>query len=145
MLIVAACLLAVLTVPLAGGKLMRLADLELRRGWTVGAAIGIRVLVITVFPAQAGSLGEPIHLATYFLAGLFLWSNRHVPGLWLIGGGAALNFAAIAANGGVMPASEAALDAAGMVHDKGSAFANSAAVDDARLAMLGDIFAVPEA
>jgi hypothetical protein len=144
-LIVFACLLAVLTVPLAGGRLLRLADLELRAAWTVGAAIAIQVLVISVFPAQAGSFGQPIHLATYGLAGWFLWANRHISGLWLVGGGALMNFAAIVANGGVMPASQSALDASGLAHDKGEAFANSAAVPDAKLAPLGDVFAVPEA
>jgi hypothetical protein len=143
LLLVVVCLLCLLTVPLARGSLLRLADVELHARWTVLAAIVIQVLVITVFPAQAGSLGEPVHLATYALAAAFLWRNQSLPGLWIIGLGAAMNLSAITANGGVMPATPGALDAAGMVHDKGSAFANSAAVDDPRLAFLGDVFAVP--
>lgn len=34
---------------------------------------------------------------------LFAWQNRNLPGLWLLGLGAALNFAVITLNGGFMP------------------------------------------
>jgi hypothetical protein len=42
-----------------------------------------------------------------------------------------------------MPASAAALARAGMPPDKGAQFANSAAIADAKLSWLGDVFAVP--
>jgi hypothetical protein len=59
----------------------------------------------------------------------------------LISAGGALNLIAIVANGGVMPASEAALRRAGL--DAEAGFSNSAHVADARVAWLGDVFAVP--
>ena len=50
--------------------------------------------------------------------------------------------AAIAANGGVMPADPDALAAAG-VHQEAGDFANSTAVAHPHLSFLGDVFAVP--
>jgi len=56
--------------------------------------------------------------------------------------GAALNLLAITANGGVIPASPAALAMAGLPVDE-PGFQSSTAVDDPRLAFLGDVFAIP--
>jgi hypothetical protein len=75
------------------------------------------------------------------MAGWFALANRHLPGLPLIAMGGALNLAAIVANGGVMPASAAALRLAGLPAEAG--FSNSAHVADANLAWLGDVFAIP--
>jgi MFS family permease len=62
--------------------------------------------------------------------------------MWLIALGGAMNLVAIAANGGVIPASPAALLTAG--RGLGTAgFRNSAALADPNLAFLGDIFALP--
>ena len=52
------------------------------------------------------------------------------------------NLAAIVANGGVMPASGDALEAAGLVTDV-EQFTNSGVVADPNLLFLGDVFAVP--
>jgi MFS family permease len=134
---------AVLTVPMAGGNLWRLADVRLRGQWLVAVALAAQVLFITILPGRLEGVHAPVHLFTYALAAAFVWANRAIAGVWLMGIGAAANFAAIAANGGVMPASEEALADAGMVADKGEAFANSAAVEGARLAPLGDVFAIP--
>ena len=73
---------------------------------------------------------------------MFLLANRRVPGMALVGLGAALNLLAIVANGGVMPASAEALAAAGLPAG-GPGFQNSGVVADPRLAFLGDIFAIP--
>ncbi len=73
---------------------------------------------------------------------MFVYANRHLPNLWVAVTGGAANLAAIAANGGEMPASRTALVAAGkpVVHQ---GFVNSAPVTHARLAFLGDIFSIP--
>ncbi len=63
-------------------------------------------------------------------------------GTLVIGAGGLLNLTAIAANGGVMPASPAALKASGW-HPSPGHFANSAAVDHPRLGFIGDVFATP--
>ena len=56
---------------------------------------------------------------------------------------ALLNFIAIAANGGVMPARAGALRAAGLDASSGD-FANSDLVHNAHVGFLGDVFAIPD-
>ena len=149
MLLAVAIAAAAATVPVAGGRLGRLAELRLRRTWLVAAAVALQVAIsplgAAIVPAEAAPV---LHVASYVLLGAFVVANRRVPGLALIGLGGAANFAAIAANGGVMPASRSALAAAGLLgpgatHDEGGRFLNSAPVPDARLPFLGDVLAVP--
>lgn len=142
MLIGTALLLCILSVPLSGGRLSALAQLEFRHGWLAVAALVVQVLIISVVPAGGGGLSEEIHLATYGLLGAFLVVNRHLPGLLAIALGGGLNFAAIATNGGVMPADPDAIAAAGIPQDP-SEFANSAPADGAPLGFLGDVFHTP--
>lgn len=144
MILIAGFLLVLASVPLAGGRFSRLRSLHLRWAPAVLAALAVQVLVINVVPdALPLGVAALVHLATYGMAVAFLVVNRHVTGLWLIGLGGMMNLAAIASNGGVMPASRQALESAGMATSQ-SGFTNSTAVDDARLAFLGDVFAVPE-
>jgi hypothetical protein len=142
MLIGAALLLCILSVPLLGGRLQALAELEFRRGGFAVAALLIQVVIISILPGDAWGLSEEIHLATYFMLGAFLIANRHIPGLLVVALGGALNFAAIATNGGVMPADPDAIEAAGISHKAGD-FINSAATSDAPLGFLGDVFHTP--
>lgn len=142
MLIGAALLLCILSVPLLGGRLQALAELEFRRGGFAVAALLIQIVIISILPGNAWGLSKEIHLATYLLLGLFLVANRHIPGLLVIALGGALNFAAIATNGGVMPADPEAIEAAGIAHKAGD-FTNSAATSDAPLGFLGDVFHTP--
>ena len=142
MLLQALLALCLVTVPLAGGRLVRLADLRPRRPWAVFAALGLQAVFIAVDLPPGGWLGPTLHLASYGLAAVFVVSNRRVPGLALLALGAAMNVAAIAANGGVMPASARALRAAGL--GATGEYENSAALDHPRLAFLGDVSAWPE-
>lgn len=130
------------TVPLAGGNLMRLADVQFRAPWLVIVAIGAQILIISVVPDLAPSLFRAIHLLTYVLVAAFVVANRRLPGLVVVGVGGALNLLAITANGGVMPASAAATRQAGLTLEP-KEFENSAPVDGARLQFLGDIWATP--
>ena len=68
--------------------------------------------------------------------------NLRLRGMWVVGLGGLLNFIAIAANGGVMPASSSALRDAGR-RVTSSSFENSTTVRGARLSFLGDVFAMP--
>lgn len=132
----------VISVPLTGGRLTRLGTVQLRRLELVAAAIVVQVVVLEVLHRSAPPAAlAALHLGTYLLGGLFVLVNRSVPGLWLLGVGAVANFAAIAANGGVMPASVAAMSRAGLSETPD--FANSASLEGARLALLGDVFAIP--
>jgi MFS family permease len=127
----------------AGGSLRRLAHLELRATWTVFAALAAQLLVLGVLDERATDLHGAAHVATYGLTAGFLWANRRLRGLWLVAVGAGANLAAIVANGGVMPASPSALATAGLEPGRAGGFANSAAVVDADLALLGDVLAIP--
>jgi hypothetical protein len=135
-------LLAVATVPLAGGHLSRLLDLPIRGLWLVIGALVVQVVVISVVPDAPDDLLTVLHLLTYVAALGFVAMNLQLRAMWVVGLGGLLNFVAIAANGGVMPASRTALRAAGRSVEAGR-FENSAAVRDARLSFLGDVFAMP--
>ena len=142
MLIGAALLLCILSVPLLGGRLQALGELEFRRGGYAVAALVIQIVIISILRVDVWGLSEEIHLATYFLLGAFLIANRHIPGLLVIALGGALNFAAIASNGGVMPADPDALRAIGR-SPASDEFINSTALDHPKLAFLGDIIPTP--
>jgi hypothetical protein len=133
-------LAAVLTVPLARGRLTALADIRLRRPWLVIAGIGVQIVILEIVPAGAAGLHEGVHLFSYALLGAFAWSNRQIAGVPVIMLGGALNFIAIAANGGVMPA-----DPDLATHVSGAeGFINAGAVEHARLLFLGDVVATPD-
>jgi hypothetical protein len=132
----------VLTVPLGGGRLGRLESVRIRWVPLAVAAFAVQVMLVTVVPDGDTDLHRILHLATYALAAACLLRNLDVRFVWLVGVGGLLNLVAIAANGGVMPASSGALDRAGLEAQSGD-FANSDLVDDAHVAFLGDVFAVP--
>ena len=144
MLMAAVVVLSVLTVPLAGGSLRALAELRLRHTWAILTALFIQVAITTFLSGGPKPLFQVAHVVSYVLGGLFLVSNRRLPGIWLITLGAALNVLAILANGGVMPGDAGALRMAGKPVSSGD-FENSAVLAHPRLGFLGDIFAVPSA
>lgn len=119
-----------------------LEQVRLRWVWLVALAFAIQVLIVTVVPEGDETLHRVVHLATYALAGACVVRNLDLRFVWLVALGGLLNFIAIAANGGVMPASRRALQTAGLDVQSGS-FANSDFVDGANVWFLGDVFAVP--
>jgi hypothetical protein len=137
-LLAAFCLVS---VPLTGGKLSRLAQLQLRWLWVAPLALGVQVVIITLVPGGNHTVHAAIHIGTYVLIAAFLGANLAVPGVRMITLGAACNAAAIIANAGVMPASATAQRIAGLAQDSG--FNNSAAVAHPHLLWLGDLIPVP--
>ena len=135
-------LVLALSPVLAGGRLGRYADLHIRRAWVLFLALAAQVVVIEVIPDANHAVLSAVHVATYVAAGLFVWCNRDVPGLWLVALGAASNGLTIALNGGTLPASKPALARAGIVQDQGE-FLNSTTLAHPRLGFLGDVFAIP--
>ena len=97
---------------------------------------------MSLWPEGVTAVHAVAHLVSYGFVVVFLAANTRRPGLWVVAAGTALNVGAIAANGGVMPASKGALEAAGML-DADGRFANSALVAHPRLEFLGDVFAWP--
>jgi hypothetical protein len=140
MLVVIALVLA--SVPLAGGRLLRLAELRLRLPGLALAGIGVQVLIVTVAPGGLAGLHEILHVASYALLGAFGWANRRVTGVPVLLAGGALNVAPIVANGGVMPADPAVADVAA-VQSRAGEFVNSVPVSEAHLGFLGDVLATP--
>jgi len=135
-------LILLASVPLTGGRLSRLGDLELRWPGLAVAGILIQVLIVSVFPSGLAGLHEAIHLVSYGLLGACVWLNRRVPGVWFVALGGLLNLVAITANGGVMPADpELVRNAA---QHGGEGFVNSGVVENPRLLFLGDVLATPQ-
>jgi len=143
MFLLAILVLAIVAVPCTGGRLLALAEVRVRRLWLIGLALGAQIAIITIWPGGSHGWHVATHLATYALAGSFLWSNRRLAGAWLVALGFAANVIVIVANGGVMPASAHAQEIAG-IEQRDGAFENSAVVSDARLSFLGDVFAIPD-
>jgi hypothetical protein len=137
-----AFLLLLLTVPAAGGRLSALEEVRLRWVWLVALAFAIQVVIVTLAPEGDTTLHRVVHVMTYALAGACILRNLDLRFVWVVALGGLLNFVAIAANGGVMPASRGALAAAGLDVRSGD-FANSDFVDNAHVRFLGDVFAVP--
>ena len=135
--------LAAASVVLAGGQLRRLSELRFRAVPLVLAALLVQIVIISIVPEGNEGVKQAVHIGSYLLVFLFLAANLRVPGVWIIAVGAFLNFVVIAANHGVMPAHPDALRRAGMERDEGS-FQNSREVENPRLLVLGDRFALPE-
>lgn len=142
MLFIAVALAVIVIVPPIAGSYGNLASLRLAHVWLVALAIVAQVVIMSVVEIDAGIASGSVHLVSYALVGAFVALNRHVRWLWVIALGWASNTAAIAANGGVMPMSAPVARTLGL-DDPDDRFANSAPVDDARLAPLGDVFVTP--
>ncbi|MGA2924798.1 MAG: DUF5317 domain-containing protein [Solirubrobacteraceae bacterium] len=141
MILIVLAALCVISVPLAGGRLGRLAELQLRCLWLAPLALAVQVVIVTIAPGGNETLHAAIHLCTYGLAGVFLWANRRVPGIVVLAAGALLNAFVIVINGGVMPAWATAQRLAGLV--EGGGFHNSAQLAHPHLLWLGDVIPVP--
>jgi hypothetical protein len=127
---------------LTGGRLDRLGQASLR--WAPLALLGLAVQLVVFFGPVAdriGALGVPLYVGSTLLVLVAVLRNLGVPGMALVAAGAAANLAAIAANGGYMPASADALAALGK--EVGSGYSNSASLPDPALAPLTDLFAMP--
>jgi MFS family permease len=131
-----------LSARMTGGRLLRLADFRFRHTWLLLGAFGTQFAIFKLFSHQQHAAQPTLYLLSYVMGAAFLWLNRRMPGLWLIGIGALMNGTAIAANGGIMPGSAAAFAAAHLTAAP-SEFVNSRALLDPRLLFLGDVFAVP--
>jgi hypothetical protein len=141
MLIAALVLLAVLTVPLTGGRWSNLVAFRPRAVWLLWVALGVQLVQFTFL--DLGPASDAVHVGTYVLAALFLVANWRVRGVWLVALGGAGNGVTIALNGGTLPARLGALKAAGLPVDR-DRFVNSGVMAHAKLPWLGDVFYVPK-
>lgn len=140
---------AVVWAWLRGGKITNLGYVSIK--WSGLVLIGFMIQVVIFTPIWQDHPGLVPHTATFYVISLelilvALVANLQHPGIWLILIGFGLNFAAIAANGGYMPASQDSLAAAGLtVLLPGEVSHNSVGAGPGTpLAFLGDIFAIPQ-
>ncbi len=141
MILIALAIVCMLTVPLTGGRLSRLANLPLRWLWAAPAALILQIAITEVVPNVNHHTLAAVHIVSYVLVIAFLIANRRITGMWIIAVGALSNTLVIVANGGVMAASAHAQQVAGVVLDDG--FHNSVVLANPRLLFLGDIIPVP--
>ncbi len=146
-----AALLAIIVGLVAGGRLGRLKDLELRAPWLFIAAAVVQVglMVAGVRGALwAGRVGPAVYLVTLVMVLLGLWWNRRLPGAVVVGVGVLLNFLVIAANGGSMPVDRALAQRAGndalvKLLDSPTYTRHEPVTEGTRLRALGDVVALP--
>lgn len=140
MLVVVACLLAVLSPLVVGRWPARLALHRWRWAFLLWSTLALQVVAIQAPLPRA--VAAVVHVATYGVAVAFLVANRVLPGVLVVAAGALTNGLTIALNGGVLPASRAAAEAAGATTE--AAFANSGVLERPVALWLGDVFAWPE-
>jgi hypothetical protein len=140
-ILIVLAVLCLVTVPLFGGRLLRLAQLRVRALWLGPLALALQVVIVTIAPGGSPTLHAAIHVLTYVLIGIFLALNIRIPGAPVIALGALANAIAIVANSGVMPAAREAQRLAGLV--EGGGFHNSNVLSHPHLLWLGDIVPVP--
>jgi Family of unknown function (DUF5317) len=137
--------LVALALALAGGgRVSRLAELQIRGLGVLYAALGLQLVA---FPtgglpwAPGDRVATWLSLASYacLVAGILL--NLRLPGARLLGLGMGCNLVAILANGNHMPSTAAARRTAGIVEH--GVHNNSVALADPRLPWLIDRFALP--
>lgn len=137
---------------LFGGRLKLLGHVHVRHSYLILIALGIQIVAFSSWWATLPLwpwLKPLLYALSLALLVLTVWLNRSVAGFPLLGVGLLLNTAVILANGGHMPASLQALQAAGIATSQ-AAFeagrtANSSVMGNSSpLWFLGDIFWVPQ-
>jgi hypothetical protein len=125
-----------------GGSPSRLGDLRLRWAPLIAAGLFVQVaLFSTPLGGAIGPLAPWVYVGSTAMVLAAVARNLHIRGMVLVLVGGLSNAVAIAANGGYMPVSAAALAAMGRAEATG--YSNSRLVEDVRLAPLTDVFTMP--
>src|SRR6266480_519330 len=142
MFILYALALGLVVGRLAGGRFDRVAAIRLR--WAPVAVAGFAAQ-LALFSSLGASLpngiGPVLYVASTGAVLAVVLRNAKLGGFPLIALGAASNLAAIVANGGYMPTTEAALQAVGRGLSQG--YSNSVTAPAPALDLLVDRFAMP--
>jgi len=116
MILLAALLVAFAVGLLSGGKLSRLAALPLRLPWLALLGFGLQIYLLYWPSAFAPALLSPhtaILVCSYLLLLIFVWINRRLTGMIIVGLGLLMNLTVMLANGGYMPITPAAVTQVG--------------------------------
>ena len=128
---------------LIGGRLDRLGTMRFEWAWL--AIVGLVAQILLFSPLLTAGADAEVGAAVYVVSTaavlVAVLRNISVPGMPLVWLGAASNLAAVIANGGIMPTTDAALATAGLEPVTG--LSNSAVVANPALGPLTDIFALP--
>ena len=126
---------------LLGGRLEKLSTFRFRWGAVAVAGLLVQVALFTeAGHALAGALAPAIYLVSTLVVFVAVLRNIRLPGMALVALGSMSNLAAIAANGGAMPADPAALAYAGLPAED---HLNSVVLAEPALRPLTDVFALP--
>jgi hypothetical protein len=155
MILLIAVALSVVIALARGGRLAHLAQLSVRVGWLVFVAFALQIVItrelvprLATKPSWSVALLVLSHLLLLAVA----IANYRLPGMLVIGFGLALNLTAMLFNGGFMPVTREALEAADLAHlmietAAGTRVAGSKEIvlsqSQARLWILSDIIVVP--
>ena len=155
MILAALCLVLLLGLMAAGGRVGNLAEIKVKRGWLAPLAFLMQAYLIFI-PAETGggvlSSRSLILIGSNCLLFLVIWYNRHLSGVKLIGLGLLLNFLVIVLNGGFMPITPDTLvqigyDSNAPRLETGYRVARTKNIvmepGEARLWFLSDIFVIP--
>lgn len=153
MVLLLALVLAVVWGLVRGGRLTRVLELPLRGYGLILLAFGLQVAIVYVpMPPGWGGLHVPLLSVSYAILAVFVFWNRRLPGMWLIGAGLLANALVMIANGGYMPITPEALLATGRGNlatsmTTGARVLGSKDIllpaEQTRLWLLSDIFVLP--
>ncbi len=140
-----------------GGRLDNLSQLSIRWSGLVLIALGLQIVVIYGpgrSDARSYSFAALLLLGSYALLFATVLANWRLPGMLLLGLGAALNFLVILANGGWMPVTAEHLAAAGFISSPTALtsgdrvlYSKDVVLDspETNLPWLSDVFMIPKA
>ena len=135
--------LALAIALLRGGRLINLADIELRSWWLLVIALALQTGT-NLLPNNdwAGTAGVAMVLLSFGLLMALVVLNREKSGMWLAGLGVLMNFTVIALNGGMPVLAEATEVASGFAvsePDLSDSFEHVPLDDSSRLTFFADV------
>lgn len=142
-----AIFVAIVVGLVARGKISNLAHMRLFHIWLVFSAFLIQLGMEYLASKGVGAVYEYRFLLygfSYLLLFVFLWINRHLPGIILLALGFFLNFLAIMVNGGAMPVTLEGLDPSYVTMLQNNELPTYRILDSStKLSWLSDVFIIP--
>lgn len=140
-------LISVIVALIRGGKIQRLADINIQRFWLVFVPAGLTFAGVMIRNHSSESVWVPATIWLNMLVNVaflaFFWFNRKLSGMkWFLGGWA-LNIAAIVANAGKMPVSQWAATMVGAGKVEANMVQHALLTSHTKLSFLADIIPAP--